>query len=86
MYKIRVYIVPDSLKSRSISHQTLHEHPDENAYNLGDLYSSLSCRTLSANTLCEFSDTRVTQNVEVFRNFSDVFYSDDKVRNPSVRF
>lgn len=56
MYKIRVYIVPESLKSRSISHQALHQpYEDLNPYDLESLYASLGSRTLSSNALCDYT-------------------------------
>lgn len=61
MYKVRVYIVPDSLRTKSISHQSLHEPYSSNngpRYKLGDLCSTLNSRTLSTNTLCTYAESQ----------------------------
>ncbi|KAI5706595.1 hypothetical protein M8J75_009652 [Diaphorina citri] len=75
MYKIRVYIVPESLKSRSISHQTLHEPYNLSPYDFGDLYSTLNSRTYSTNTLCDYTTGPDQQDV---RNLSGANFSEDK--------
>ncbi|KAI5746186.1 hypothetical protein M8J77_000911 [Diaphorina citri] len=81
MYKIRVYIVPESLKSRSISHQTLHEPYNLSPYDFGDLYSTLNSRTYSTNTLCDYTTGPDQQDV---RNVSGANFSEDKCDGPEI--